>query len=231
MKIYRLSYSISQDDVLAARLSKEIFAVIKENMGKDVFKEIKIDRECDFFLYTHNNRADLIHDTFDIKAIFDYSKNKTFKPSIQMNINFSDKFPESSFDKMYYELFNAVKHELGHYCQYNNDELEESVLEKSSDYIESCKNLRDNILSNAELVPYIKGLVFASKKSKKSFAKLLDENLNGLFFYNDDAFRDKKEKSSEWSEINEIMLSIKREVMRVAIGLYSHIKNSTGDRI
>ena len=41
--LYKFSYNVSKDDILASRISKDIISVIKENLGKNFHKDMRID--------------------------------------------------------------------------------------------------------------------------------------------------------------------------------------------
>ena len=86
------------------------------------------------------------------------------------------------------------------------------------------------MLSDAELIPYIKGLVFLSKKEKKrhiSFEDILDQNLNGLIFQNNEEFKKQIIRSSEWDEVSKIISKIKETIILRAKQLYPHLREKT----
>jgi hypothetical protein len=81
MKIYKISYNINQNDILASKLSKEIFFVVQGNMRNNAYKEISVDNICKLHINTFNNtQGQLRYGTFDISASFDFAINDIYPP-------------------------------------------------------------------------------------------------------------------------------------------------------
>jgi hypothetical protein len=223
MKIYRISYNTSKDDLLTAKISREIFQVVKNNMGRDYGEKINIDDKCKLYLTIQNNKNDIGMRPFYISAVFECNKYDFRYPHIVVNIDLSEKFSNLYLDKIYGYIVNAVGHEIGHYHQYKNErEILESTTDKwhSKDPIELSKQLGNRLLSNKEIIPFIKGIMIKSKKIKISFVDLLNENLNYLIPIND-----LKLDSSGISEINKIINNIRNVVIERARQLYPHLRN------
>jgi transposase len=226
--LYKLAYNVSKDDILASKISKDIFSVIKENIGKSFYKDMRVDSNCGLNLYTsYENYKALRYDTFDVRAFFSFSKEGYFEPSIRVDFVFSNQFSKKYFDKLYYVIFDALKHELGHYYQYRQKEKslyngnEDQKL--SIDQLSLFINERNTLLSERELIPYIKGLVFTSKKQNKPFTTVVDESLNSLFFGNIE-LKNKILTSPLGSKVSEIILEIKNVVVSKAKQLYPYLE-------
>jgi len=102
--------------------------------------------------------------------------------------------------------------------------MEDNQQEEATGMLDFCLKKKESLLSEGEIVPYVKGIVFASKKSKKPFEQLLDENLNGLFFYNNSNFKNRMMKSPDWATISQIISDIKVTVINRAKQLYPYLR-------
>ena len=241
MKIYKISYNVSQDDILASALTKEMFQIVSENMGRNAFRDIMVDDTCKIQFNTFNNiNGSLRYGTFDIGGNLDSSPNNFYPPEIQIRLSFSNQFSNQNFNQLYNVLLDAVKHELGHYFQYKNDRenMEYSYQEKNGNSIfDVAINTKNFLLSDMELIPYIKGLVFKYKKSisqkqynqpnkpKITFEQILDDNLNGVLFRNNINNKNLSMQSPKWNEASEIISEIKKVIINKAKELYPFLKN------
>lgn len=237
MKIYKITYNINKDDVLASKLSKEIFDTVSGSMGNNTYKDIVVDDVCKLQLNTFNNiqGQQLRYDTFDIRSNFDFSQSNIYPPEIHVKLYFSSHFSNKNFNSLNNVILDAIKHELGHYYQYKNgkDSFEDISQEKSDgDILVDCINTRNYLLSNNELVPYIKGLVLQYKKSlsqklynkqnqeKLTFEAILDESLNGILFGNNDTNKNLAMQSKNWVKASEIISEIQKTIIKKAKQLY-----------
>jgi len=59
---------------------------------------------------------------------------------------------------------------------------------------------------------------------KKPFELALDENLNGLFFYNNNDFKKRVMSSAIWPTINQIIYDIRISVTNMAQRLYPYLR-------
>lgn len=243
--LYKFAYNINRDDVLTSRIVRDIFFIVKENMGINIFRQITVHKEdaatsksilsinknCELYLYTHNGSFEnLRYEAFDIRAITNISKGgQLFDPFMRVDLYFSYQFLEKYFDKLYYVLYEAVKHEMDHYRQYINrsvfwdDDLESQQL-PIDDPLSQFINLRDSLLSERELNPYVKGLVFTSKKQNISFGIILNKNMDGLFFGNNTITKEKVLRSSIGERVNKILLEVRDKVASRAKELYPYLR-------
>lgn len=227
MKIYKIAFNINKDDLLASRLSKEIFEIIKNNIGKNIYKEINVDERCVLCLETFNKRNIIENERFFVRALLDYSAIESYDPSIQVNIYFSNEFSQNDFNVFYGKLVESIGHEIGHYYQYRNNRnsMSNSEQEKDEDFLNGCKKLKEFLLSEMEIIPYIKGIMTKSKKTKTMFETLLNENLNYLLFENNNDFKEQIINSKDWLEIDKIISEIKNTIIDKAKSLYPHLRS------
>lgn len=225
-ELYRISYNVSKNDVLALNISHNIFFFVKENLGRNLYTEIIVDKECKLYLYIfYNRREELRYGTFNIEAFTDISKNRLFNPYMMVNLFFSNQFSELYFDTLNYIIYDAIKHELDHYRQYkNNEDVEENPLIPGENLVASFINMRDSILLEQELVPYVKGLVFTSKKQNVPLPVIIDKNLDGLFFTNNIERKNQILNSIHGKRVREIMLEIKNSTINKAKQLYPYLR-------
>lgn len=225
---WKFSYNVSRNDRLASKLSQEIFFVVKENMFKNTFKEIGVDEICNLKLYfSFKDYKDLRYETFDIEGYTSWSDEGYFDPYIRIDLEFANEFSSLYFDKLNYVLYDAVKHELDHYRQYKQGEKHERIDRlqfNPQKPIDSFIDTKAHLLSEGELIPYIRGLVFTSKKQKLSFEIILDESIDGIFFGNNAGLKNKILSSLGGQEISNIMADIKLAVIDRAKKLYPYLR-------
>lgn len=227
MKIYKIAFNVSKDDLLASKLSKEVFNIVKENIGKHIYKEIDIDGKIKLALNVYKNQEnyELRYKTFDINGSLDYSNIGQFSTSMQINITFSDDFSESNFNKLNFVLYNSIRHELSHYHQYKNGNIEENIPEPPTDLLDYCIKLKNYISHRNEIDPYINGIVFEYKKEGGAFNIILDRSLNELIFNDDPLLKSKAQRSKKWTEINSLIIELKNMLINRAKQLYPHLRN------
>jgi len=225
MKIYRLAYNVSKDDLLTSKISKEIFSIVKGQFGKNISKEIEIDKICK--IYLNISYVNLSDSNYNIGGGFYFSKFDLFDPNIVINIDIFNSFSKLNFSEIYGQIFNTIKHEISHYYQYKtnreNMEIGSQDQEDGSDFLDSCIKISEYILSDIELEPYVKGLVFQSKKSNYPFATLLNDNLDYLFFKNKN--KNNIINSDFGHKINEMINRIKLTVTNKAKQLYPYLRS------
>jgi hypothetical protein len=128
--LYKFAYNVSKDDILARKLSQDIFLIVKDNIGKDIYRDIVVDNKCTLQLYCsfkNYKNFNLRYEAFDIKGFFSASSFDLYDPYIRIEISFSNKFSDKYFESLIYVLYDAIKHELDHYRQYKNKEEYEYV--------------------------------------------------------------------------------------------------------
>ena len=91
-------------------------------------------------------------------------------------------------------------------------------------FLNGCIKLSEFLLSKMEIVPYIKGIMTKSKKTKAPFIALLNENIDYLLFENNNDFKYQVTNSNNFIKINEIILKIKNTIIDKAISLYPHLR-------
>jgi len=227
---YKVSYNVSRDDVLASELSQNIFSAVKENMFKNTFKEMKVDDKCNLQLYfSFGDYEDLAYETFGISGFTAWSEHGHFEPYIRIEIQFSNEFSNLYFDKLNYVIYDAVKHELDHYRQYKQKEKHERrdmSQFTSENQIDYFVNTKDHLLSEGEIVPYVRGLVFTSKKQKVPFDTVLDKSLDAIFFWNNAELKNKVLSSLYGQEINQMLSEIKLGAINKAKELYPYLRKT-----
>jgi len=182
MKIYKIAFNISKDDLLTSKLSREVFDIVKENLNKHIYKEINIDPKykCKLCVTTLINQDNLVHENFDISAYFNFHSNDLFDPTISITISFSKDFSESYFNKLYFVILNTIKHELKHYYQYKNkidtseDTSEIDYSNNASEILNDFLNVKKDTISEHEIEAFVTGLVIKSKKQKIPFETILE---------------------------------------------------------
>lgn len=232
MKIYKIAFNVSKDDLLASKLSREVFETVKNNIGKNIYKEINVDETCKLQLNTQNNKTGLTYAAFDISANSNFSNINFYAPTIQIDLRFSNIFSELYFDRLYYVIFSTIKHELKHYLQFKNkinhfDEDYESYFDYQNNTMSTLtkyEKLRDLLLSKTEINPFIVGIIFRSKKQGISFYKVLDEDLNRLFFRNNEEVKKYIMSLPEWGEVYNIMIEIRNVSIDKAKQLYPYLR-------
>jgi hypothetical protein len=226
---YKISYNVSRDDVLASELSQNIFSAVKENMFKNTFKEMKVDDKCNLQLYfSFGDYGSLRYETFDIEGYTAWSDHGYFEPYIRIDLKFDNRFSDRYFDKLNYVVYDAVKHELDHYRQYKQKEKHErSELPRFDPQkpIVGFIAAKNNILSEGEILPYIRGLVYTSKKQKVPFEIILDKSIDDIFFGNNKVFKSQI-MSSVGQEINRLSAEIKLVIMARAKQLYPYLRKT-----
>ena len=226
MKIFKIAYNINKDDILASKLTKEIFELIKNNIYKNSHNEIIIDENCLLSLDTlYNQPEPLRFETFNISSHFSFWKNDNSNSEIIMSIVFSKNFSQKNFDKLNYKIYHIIKHELGHYCQFKNKEnTETNHQQPAKEMLEYSIKLKNYILHSNETIPFIKGIVFEHKKRHETFIKILDENLNYLLFNNNLELKNDTLKSKDWPKIHNEILSLRNTIINKAKEIYPHLK-------
>jgi hypothetical protein len=111
MKIYKIAFNISKDDLLASKLSREVFNIIKENVGKHIYKEIDLDDKIKLSLNVYKNLENykLRYGTFDVHGALNYSKNNLYPACIEISITFSNSFSSIFFDKLNFSTLSIKK--------------------------------------------------------------------------------------------------------------------------
>jgi len=232
---YKFAGFRNPNDLLAMKISRDIFTVVKDNIGKDTDRVFKVDKNCSLFvrilylgendIYGEINSSNLKYNTFTIKADTNTSKNSLYNPFVRIGIFLNHQFSESDFESINYAIFDAIRHELEHYQQYKNkfnDEYFSPVIYK--DFIPMCNEYREYLLSTSEIEPYLKGLVFAAKKQKIPFDTILDQSLNGIFFNNNNALRDKILASNMGQEVEKIITDIRSKIIQRAKEIYPKLR-------
>lgn len=233
MKIYKIAFNISKDDLLASKLSREVFNIIKGNVNKHIYKEISIDEKykCKLCVTTLINQDNLAYENFDISAYFNFHRNDLFDPVIAITISFSKDFSESHFNKLYFVILNAIKHELKHYYQYKNkiDSYENAseidYQNNTSEILNDFLNVKKDTISEYEIEPFVTGLIIKSKKQRIPFETILEEDLNRIFFRNNPENKKFMMSLPEWNDINNIFLEIKNTTINKAKQLYPYLRS------
>lgn len=226
-KMLKLAFNRTKSQNLTTSLSRQIFYFVKNNLGESDGTTLRVDNQCNLFL-----RVDLVGDVdlfsknFYIESFGNFSKTKLFPPSIHFNINLNKSFSALDFPKLYYNLYDAVRHELRHYWQYldPNYVLEDGSAIYSNDLLTRYDDFRYHILSSQEIDPYISGLVFSAQKQRKPFSELLDQSLDELLFENKPSTKQDVISSVIGKEVVKIMLDIKNRVMSRAKQIYPDTK-------
>ena len=84
---------------------------------------------------------------------------------------------------------------------------------ESNDQLVRYRAVRDYLLSNVEAEAYIKGLLLSAKRQRIPFIKLLEDNLNGLFFGNNESYKSAIISSAIGEETTAIISEIKSSVI------------------
>jgi hypothetical protein len=207
-------------------LSRQIFSTVKNNLKKDTGVTFRVDDQCNLFLQVeYVGDVDLFGKNFFVNAFGNYSKGKLIQtpPAIHFHISLNDRFSALDFPRLYYKLYDAVRHELGHYWQYldpNYVLTDDNTPIYNGDTISDYTELKNHIVSEQEIAPYISGLVFSAQKQRRPFTAILNENLDELFFENNATTKQRVLSSVIGREAAKIIQDITNRVISRAKQLY-----------
>jgi len=217
----------NKNDLLATSLVRKIFSFIKQNLNKDTYYETKVDNNCDLFLYITflNNENNLRYKNFDIRAFINKFKDRSIKSFIRVELYTNRKFSSKDYDQLQYILYDATRHEINHYFQSYNEE-HDSQNNENNETLNRFIDLRKYILQPDELEAYIRGLMFTAKKQKKPFETILNDNLNGLFFVNDQKIKKEILNLPISKKIIGFFNDIKKSVLLRAKEIFPNVQNN-----
>ena len=184
---FRNKYDIQSNDIV-----NKIFDRIKNNK-MDEFEENNIYVKVDYQDY--QKISHLTFENFYIDAFTDDS-------GIHINILLSQNFSNKDYQKLNFNLYEAIRHELEH--------LDNFIAGKTPDekYIQLYRDLRNKhdikehvemvaqyILSDVEIDSYIKSIMYIAKKQNTPVLEVIEQVIKRAFFGNDsehmkEAFKD-----------------------------------------
>lgn len=231
--LYKFAFDRNKNDILSSNIGRRVFTLIKQNFGKDFAIDITdIKNSCKISLvvmYIETDKMDykLRYNFFDVAASFNAPKDKSFAffdPFIRIELTLINKFSSNNFPGLYYVVMDAIRHEVEHYNIYKNTKksLADNDMPYGGDYLGQCNLLKNKILSEEEIVPYLRGLVFSAKKQKRPFPQVLNDNLSSLFFYNNDIKREMT--AEEIRNVNAIIKEIKSKVISRAQQIFPKLR-------
>lgn len=105
-----------------------------------------------------------------------------FNNTLNLSLQISNRFSNKSFERLYMEMYDVVRHEIRHlYDDSRGKNISSPRQNKRVDMVENVRNASTFILSEAELVSYIDGMVLRAKKNHVPFSNLVVETVNKVF--------------------------------------------------
>ena len=216
----------NENDILATRIGNYIFEKIKADISADYFEDREEEGICAVkYNVRHINETTQLDGHLKVSAHLFASKNDVFEPSISLDVLLYVGFSQNDFKILLDKVINAMCHEIEHYRDYEKktfEEYDEAIIRIN--YLTQCQEMRSRILSNQEIVPYIRGLVLIAKRDKKPFPVIVDEDLDRVFFENDKDFRTKVIAANISAEVAEIILDIKTKVIAKALTIFPNLR-------
>ena len=93
-----------------------------------------------------------------------------------------------------------------------------------NNYLESCYSLKEELLSDNEMEPYIRSLFLVARKKRISFVKHLEDSLNELFFRANNQIKNDIMGSEIGAEVNTIFTDIKNGILFHAKKMFPRYK-------
>jgi hypothetical protein len=208
-EIYREAFRNTYD-LLANDITRQIFEFIKASKD-NTHNEIEFDKlnpPCIVDIkikYTNDEDVKLNYIDFGITSRYHYPEVNDGIGEIQINIFLSSNFSQKNFTKIYYVVYEVVRHEMEHYYksknkQYPNDDY--STMFDESDPLIFSEQVKNYILNPIEIDSYARSIVYVAKKQKKSFFSVLENVILRIFFKNDENIKE------EWCKNPSILKNV-----------------------
>ena len=193
-------------DLLSNDVAKKIFDVIKNNYGtrtnaKDSFYEKQEEEYVVDYLIQFVNRDDI---KTNIKARFYYPDEIT-DPYVDINICIGLNFTEQDLERLYWKLYESIRHEYEHFNKYlkgfypdqEYDKLVEALDNLNLSDIEKAQIAAKYILDPIEIDSYAKSIMYVAKKRKIPYLYVIEDVIDRVIFSNDKDIKNRMLKNKE----------------------------------
>lgn len=215
-KIIRIAAYRNKYDLLSNDIAKRVFESVKGNyqsrinIGDSFYygqnEDTKEEYIVDYFVKFINSK-DIKR---NVKANFEYpDPEKNYPATIDIKIVLGLSFSEDDMERLYWHLYEAIRHEYEHYDKYTQNLWPDEEYKKT---IEALKNLNlpdmekvklvsKLILHPIEIDSFARSIMYVAKKRKISYGYVMRDILNRILFHEDKNIKNRMLQNPEMKEM------------------------------
>ena len=146
--------------------------------------------------------------------------------SSNLELNVSNSFSERSFEKLYAELFEVARHEVRHFMNaLKGKKIVAPPLVKYVKVMDNIKNATDFMLSKAELVSFVDGIVLRAKRWRLPIRQAISQTIEKIFYVRAGDYRKIRLSEEDLVEIERFRNIILDKILEKAQSIYPNLKD------
>lgn len=216
----------NQYDLFANDASRDVFEMVKSNYKNKTNTKRTFEYKSTKYIIDLSLSYDNLSPTkFKVFArFFEQDNDIQLPPYIEVEVVLDNGFSENDFERLYYQIYEFVRHEYEHFCQFDKD------IHPSKDYLdtveqlqsygmpdlERAKTVEKNVLDPQEIDAYARSIMYVAKKRKVRFQVVLWEMADIMFFGFDDKDVKEGHKNQEIMNVhNNVVDKIKKRIEQI----------------
>jgi len=214
VKIYSIETALkifafrNKYDILSNKVASKIFGAIKNRIDNKInFEDSILDQECIIDFSVSFNKE--YSKKMEVKAVFTCPFEKNNEQGIEANIDIKiylkADFAKHDLERLYYRIYEAVRHEYEHFDKYLKEEMPsdeykeifESLEKINLEDINKARLIAKYILDPIEIDSYAKSIMYIAKKRGIPYSAIIDDIIKRAMFSDNNDIEEKMNRNTE----------------------------------